>query len=48
MYDEPMAYPLIMVVAGVGIVILLMHIDHGITKTNRILEQIASALQAKS
>ena len=42
-----MAYPLIMIVAAVGIVILLMRIDHGLTKVNRNLEQIASELRAK-
>jgi hypothetical protein len=43
-----MDYPLIMIVVGVGMFVLLMRIDHGISKVNRNLEQIASLLQPKS
>jgi hypothetical protein len=43
-----MTFELIMVVGVIAVVILLFRIDHSQTQTNRNLEQIASALQAKS
>jgi hypothetical protein len=43
-----MTFELIMVVGVIAVVILLFRIDHSLAQTNRNLEQIASALRAKS
>jgi hypothetical protein len=43
-----MTFELIMVVGVIAVVILLFRIDHSLTQTNRNLEQIATALRAKS
>ena len=48
LYDRRMTFELIVVVGIIAIAILLFRIEHSLKQANRNLDQIASALRAKS